>query len=460
MSLSHIRPPFLQKFSLNFAANWVGVFWMLLGQRHAFLWVKPTFWQFLTFGILALLTNVLFGHLSAPSDAVFSQIGLITYLAFPAVILVAGIVMARRASNWALIYTPVILWLGADIALVLVQSLVQVLVLWDVLPQAFDSALPLIFTLLFVWQTTALLWIFGKQLKWRVSERILVALGATVFLVLWQQNVAQAPIFRSVDRAPFLDEADFYAQSGLLSQKIEALLPGIPNQTDWYVLTVAGAAYQEVFANEAAHAKELFDVRFGSSGRSLMLANSASHWQEAPIASKTALAYALKGIAQKMNPEDVLFLMITSHGAERVLLLENAPLALDNLDAVFLKEALDNAGIQNRIIVISACRSGSFIPTLMTPSTLIITASAADRDSFGCNVDADLTYFGRAFFAEGLRRANTLEGAFVYAKARIKEREALAGVTPSQPQWQIGEVMASRLSGFEGALFSDNFIQE
>ncbi|MFP3489850.1 C13 family peptidase, partial [Staphylococcus sp. SIMBA_130] len=82
--------------------------------------------------------------------------------------------------------------------------------------------------------------------------------------------------------------------------------------------------------------------------------------------------------------EDVLFLTLSSHGNEDIVQLENSPLAMDNLDATWLRETLDASGIRWRVIVISACYSGSFIDELASPTTVVITASATNKASFGC----------------------------------------------------------------------------
>ena len=71
---------------------------------------------------------------------------------------------------------------------------------------------------------------------------------------------------------------------------------------------------------------------------------------------------------------------------------------LRQIDPFWLKSALDKSGIRWRVIVVSACYSGTFINALKDPYTMIITASKADKASFGCTDDADMTYFGRAFF--------------------------------------------------------------
>lgn len=126
-----------------------------------------------------------------------------------------------------------------------------------------------------------------------------------------------------------------------------------------------------------------------------MLINNPETRTEIPIASRTSINLALRRIGQQMNREsDVLFLYMTSHGLQNQFEIENAPLELDQVDPKWLREALDRSGIRWRVIVISACYSGSFIPALQSANTLIITASAADRASFGCSNEADYTILG------------------------------------------------------------------
>ena len=114
MSISTLKVHSLQKFSLNFAANIIAAFWMLLGSVRAFLWVKPSFVQFFVFLLSALLANALFGWLASDMGSEFNQQGLISYLVFPMIMLVAGIIIAKRSNNEVLTFVPVILWLTAD----------------------------------------------------------------------------------------------------------------------------------------------------------------------------------------------------------------------------------------------------------------------------------------------------------------------------------------------------------
>ena len=63
-----------------------------------------------------------------------------------------------------------------------------------------------------------------------------------------------------------------------------------------------------------------------------------------------------------------------------------------------------NPGIRWKVVVVNACYSGGFVDALRDDSTLVITSARADRTSFGCGADSDITYFGKAFLAEALNQ--------------------------------------------------------
>ena len=240
----------------------------------------------------------------------------------------------------------------------------------------------------------------------------------------------------------------------LLQQALASIDPSTPGKTDWYFMGIAGYAEQDVFRSEIEQVRQLFDVRFGTKGHSIALINNLHSWLDEPIATKTSIEAGLKRIGQQMNAdEDVLFLTLSSHGDEGWFVMQNPPLQMDNLDPQWLREVLDNSGIRWRVIVVSSCYSGSFIDELATPTTAIITASAADKMSFGCSSDADITYFGEAFFSESLRENTSFETAFKAATQRIHERETAMGFEPSEPQMVVGKLMQTALPAFEQALF-------
>jgi hypothetical protein len=112
---------------------------------------------------------------------------------------------------------------------------------------------------------------------------------------------------------------------------------------------------------------------------------------------------------------------------------------------------LHESGIQWRVIIISACFAGGFIDSLRDPQTIIITASAADRTSFGCSNDRDLTYFGEAFYRDALPAAHSLRDAFDTAKGAIALRERREHVEASNPQAYFGARIEAKLAAMHMA---------
>ena len=77
---------------------------------------------------------------------------------------------------------------------------------------------------------------------------------------------------------------------------------------------------------------------------------------------------------------------------------------------------LNASGARYRVVIISACYSGVFARALAGPRTLVITAAAPDRPSFGCEDGATWTYFGDAFFNQALRSSRNLAEAYCRAR--------------------------------------------
>ena len=214
-----------------------------------------------------------------------------------------------------------------------------------------------------------------------------------------------------------------------------------------FFLGFAGVGEQKVFAQEIGLASRVLTERYGISGRGLSLINDERDLEGAPLASVSGLKYALRGLAARMNVDrDVLFLSISSHGAQDpAIAVSNAELPLDNLTVEDLAEALSDSAIKWRVIIISACYAGAFIDSLKNPQTIIITAAAADRTSFGCSNDRDLTYFGEAFYRDALPEARSLRDAFEKARSAITLRERREHVDPSKPQAYFGAELEAKL---------------
>jgi hypothetical protein len=89
--------------------------------------------------------------------------------------------------------------------------------------------------------------------------------------------------------------------------------------------------------------------------------------------------------------------------------------------------------VRHKVVVISACHSGVFIPRLASPDVLVITAADADHSSFGCQDKAKWTYFGDAFFNVAPRKAKSLKDAFVVARTLVRNHELREHFEPSNP---------------------------
>src|SRR5262245_19477635 len=129
---------------------------------------------------------------------------------------------------------------------------------------------------------------------------------------------------------------------------------------------------------------------------------------------------------------DILFLILTSHGTRAGLAVKAGRL-MQTLTPSRLADMLARTGVRHKVVVISACYSGVFIPRLANPDMLVITAADADHQSFGCRDKAKWTYVGDAFFNVALRQAKSLEDAFIVARTLVQKRERHERIEPSNP---------------------------
>ena len=208
---------------------------------------------------------------------------------------------------------------------------------------------------------------------------------------------------------------------GLLNQGalLDRALKAVPHSTpavELYSLVLGGDGKQSVFLREADYVSDMLTSRFGSRGN-ISLVNHRDHLMDRPMATRENLHRAAKTLAERTGPEDLVFIYLTSHGThDHELVLDQPRLELADLPADELAAALAPLKHRDKIIVISACYSGGFIPALKDERTLIMTASEADKVSFGCSEEADFTYFGNALFAQALNQTDDLQQAFTLAK--------------------------------------------
>ncbi len=248
-------------------------------------------------------------------------------------------------------------------------------------------------------------------------------------------------------------EKVYYAQFQLLRKATHDLADQRQGIPDLYFVGFAGDATQDVFLREIRSVHTLFDDRFDTRGRSVVLVNNPETVATVPLASTHNLLATLDQVALRMNKdEDVLFLYLTSHGTPGVLAVSFDPLQLNDLTTKSLRTMLDRSGIKWRVIVISACYSGSFIEPLKNDDTMIVTAARHDRVSFGCTNENDFTYFGRAYFDQALRKTYSFADAFDAARVTVAKWEKDEKLKPSLPQIYIGPAIRPKLAEIEERL--------
>lgn len=305
----------------------------------------------------------------------------------------------------------------------------------------------------------ALLWLRGlRELPWTTRLRcwawgliglVGVASSATALGITPNLWVPPPPPANAVDEALWQRaSALLFSQPARIDaalRKLPVAQPLAPARV--FFVGFAGYGDQRLFAKEIRLAERVVQRRFGSASRSVLLLNDRHDTAAAPLASVSALDYTLQRVAAHMNPDkDVLFLALSSHGgADATLAVVNGPLPFDDLSATELAAALARTPIKWKVIVISACHAGAFIPALKDPYTILLTAAAPDRTSFGCADDRDLSYFGEAFYRDALPYATTLRGAFEHAATAIAARERAEGMTPSLPRAYFGSALAARI---------------
>lgn len=295
-------------------------------------------------------------------------------------------------------------------------------------------------------------------------------LAAVIFVPVWylpSWYYSEEGRFWYASHASNDDEQDFYgpyremnaekliyAQADLLGSALDELEPQRDGIVDLYFVGFAGYAYEDVFRKEVEYTRTLFDERFGTAGRSIVLVNHLETRDRWPLATVSNLAETLKSLGGLLNPEeDMLVLYLTSHGsADHRLAVDFWPLPLNRLTPKALERMLSESGIKWRMVMVSACYSGAFVGPLKNPYTAVATAAAATRQSFGCGNEFDLTYFGEALVRDQLSRDFSMLRAFRNARDAIATRERAENLEHSLPQLYVGEDMSEKLEVLESDL--------
>lgn len=266
-----------------------------------------------------------------------------------------------------------------------------------------------------------------------------------------------AELAASLDLGPNLERgrsARFeLAEHRRLTHALTALAPQRRGVVDAYVLVI-GLDSDPVFGREAREAAKVLSRRFDAAGRTLVLAGGDGRGAAAlPMGSLHALDLALARVAELMDTdEDVLVLYSTGHGAPFGITYHDGDQGYGVLTPARLAGLLDELRLRNRLLILSACYSGLFVPALWSDTTALFTAASASRPSFGCVADNDWTFFGDAMINRALRKPQPLASASAEALKLVGEWEAGKGFEPSYPQVSIGGGVDSWLKPLEARM--------
>ena len=405
----------------------------------------------------------------------FNPYGLNAVIAWIALELAIAALFVRPAARTTALAAMFILSVIADIVMTAMSVGAPLAMQAAGQPALINNAVvtSAIYILLFVWWIGAMTCIVGsleQQSGWRVVGRI-----AGLWLALFAANVAMphTPVFVPPDFDPrnanwwetvyAAHRAEGKPRTGLSSGQIvqidktqprlledqfARLAPSRKGETEIYTLAVAGWADQDVFIKEIDGALEAIGSVLPIKGRTVRLINRRDTVDTIPLANFWNFSAAVHAIGDVMDRDnDVFVLVMTSHGEQTGFALQ-LPGGTAELTPQQVAAALDGEGIKNRVVIVSACFSGIFVPPLANDNTIVITAADAKHTSFGCAPERDWTYFGDAFFHQSLHPGADFENAFEHARVLIHGWEMMDRATPSNPQGSFGRALAAKLAPF------------
>ena len=429
----------------------------------------------LAFAALVAAVRAALQLIEAGAWQAFNPYGLNAVIAWIALELAIAALFVRPAARTTALAAMFVLSVIADIVMTAISVGAPLLAQAAGQPGLLNNAIfaGATYTLLFVWWIGAMTCIVGsleQQSGWRVVGRI-----AGLWLALFAANVAMphTPVFVPPDFDPrnanwwetvyAAHRAEGKPRTGLSSGQIvqidktqprlledqfARLAPSRKGETEIYTLAVAGWADQDVFIKEIDGALEAIGSVLPIKGRTVRLINRRDTVDTIPLANFWNFSAAVHAIGDVMDKDnDVFVLVMTSHGEQTGFALQ-LPGGTAELTPQQVAAALDGEGIKNRVVIVSACFSGIFVPPLANDNTIVITAADAKHTSFGCAPERDWTYFGDAFFHQSLHPGADFENAFEHARVLIHGWEMMDRATPSNPQGSFGRALAAKLAPF------------
>jgi hypothetical protein len=423
--------------------------------------------------VLAVLRMAL-QYVDAGSAPNFNPYGLNAVVAWLAIELAVAALFVRPAGRTTALAAMFVLSGMADIANTFIRFAISLLAS-DAGSSPFWTSTPVIDTIFAaetIWWAGAMVCVI-RSLEVQ-SRRRLVGKVAALWLALFAANalVPHAPAFVARDfdvrnanwweflHAHYADRADDpqhppigdlaqieRSQPELLQAELTQLAPARKGVTNIYTIGIAGWADQDVFAKELDGGLAIIASVLPIKDRIIRLINHRATASRLPLANLRNFTAAVRAVAGLMDKDkDVLLLLMTSHGNRNGFALQFPGTAITELTPQQVATALDGEGVKNRVVIVSACFAGIFLPPLANDNTIVMTAADQKSTSFGCSPERDWTYFGDALFRQSMQPGMDFQRAFEHARVLIHGWELMDGDPPSNPQGHFGSALVARLA--------------
>ena len=211
----------------------------------------------------------------------------------------------------------------------------------------------------------------------------------------------------------------------------------------------AADEHKHVFVGSAQHSQSLVFQRdilsmekslqsFQPKTVSILLSNQIETQQlQFPFATTPNLERVFRHLAAWSQAQPMsLTILVSTHGSPGVLSVNIGNQYHPPLRTAQLKTWLDQLHPRTQVtLLLSACYSGSFVDALQGPNRMVLSASAADRNSFGCSYHEKNTWFIGQLLGPHFAPQSTWEDVFTATRSGVEEQERLQRMTPpSNPQ--------------------------
>ncbi len=148
--------------------------------------------------------------------------------------------------------------------------------------------------------------------------------------------------------------------------------------------------------------------------QSIILSNASRSAQHPyPAATLNTLRQTLGRMAEWASKYPLTVVaLVAPHGKVTALSSKAASELYAPLQSRHLRVWLDALGDTPTVLMLSDCRSGSFVPKLAASHRVVLAAAAADRKPSACDEPSDNTYFIDDMFGAGFDPADTWQRNF------------------------------------------------